>query len=411
MAGVTTDAALAELASYSPHGLALEAACELLVAALPEELVEVVASTGEEPVLRRELVPRKTWLKPPPAFVCNLSSHGLDPRRLFDASREVHAKTVATFEDALLLGFGAILQDGRYFYRHEVHPDRMLARIADTFGQYANERTGLHRHGGRVVLARERLQDPVRLDMPVLLGTPDEPHNWGMWLLLGLPSVAEFLANRDRYAKFLCYVQHPWQRRLLKLAGLDPADLIPHDFARTYRCGELHLISHSWRDLIVTADERMMFVALGDRISRPPAAGTPEKIFVSRLTLTQKHGAYRGLNNEEALIVALQRLGYVVVEPEQLPFEEQVALFRNARSIVGLGGAAMFNAVFCRPGTRVVTIESSLTFVDAHTNIFGSLGLDYGVILGDEDLTDPRASQRRWSLDVPRALERIAAWS
>jgi hypothetical protein len=410
MAGVTTDEALAALASYSPHDRALEAAGELLVAPLPEALMKVVASTGEEPLPRRVLVPRETWLKPPPAFVCNLSTQGLDPRRLFDASREVHAKTVATFEDALLLGFGAILHDGRYHYRHEIHPDQMLARIADAFGQYANEATGLHRHGDRVVVARDRLQDPVRLDMPVLLGTPDEPHNWGMWLLLGLPSVSEFLANRDRYAKFLCYVQHPWQRRLLELAGLDPADLIPHDFARTYRCNELHLIRHSWRDLIVTADERAMFAALGERIARPPAGGTPERIFVSRLTRTRKHGAYRGLNNEEALIEALTPLGYVAVEPERLPLEEQVALFRNARSIVGLGGAAMFNTVFCQPGTKVVTIESSLTFVDAHANIFGSLGLDYGVILGDEDLTDERPVQRRWSLDVPRALEQIAAW-
>jgi capsular polysaccharide biosynthesis protein len=147
------------------------------------------------------------------------------------------------------------------------------------------------------------------------------------------------------------------------------------------------------------------------RIARPPAAGTPEKIFISRLTRTRKHGAYRGLNNEEALIEVLHRIGFVAVEPEQLPLEAQVALFRNARSIVGLGGAAMVNTAFCRPGTRVVTIESTLGFIDGHTNIFGSLGLDYGVILGDEDRTDQRPVQWRWRLDVPRALEQIAARS
>ncbi|GGC41765.1 hypothetical protein GCM10011504_20250 [Siccirubricoccus deserti] len=411
MAGVTTDAALAEVSSYTRHDIAFDAACELLQAELPEDEVRVVPSTGHEPLPRRILVPQQAWLKPPPAFVCNLSSHGLDPRRLFEAQRHTHAKMIDSFEDATLLGFGAIIKDGRYFHRYVNSAELMLARLADGFGGYSNEATGLHRFGDAVVLPRERLEDPVVLDMPVLFGTPEEPHNWGMWLLIGLPSAAEFLANRDRYGKFLCYAEQPWQRRLLEMVGIGPAELIRHDVSRSYRCSALHLIRHSARDLFVTADERAIFAALADRIARPPATGTPEKLFISRLTRTRKLGAYRGMTNEEALIEGLQHLGFVAVEPEYLPFEEQVALFRNARSIVGLGGAAMFNTVFCRPGTRVVTIESTLTFVDAHTNIFGSLGLDYGVILGDEDLTDPRASQRRWSLDVPRALERIAAWS
>jgi hypothetical protein len=58
----------------------------------------------------------------------------------------------------------------------------------------------------------------------------------------------------------------------------------------------------------------------------------------------------------------------------------------------------------------VVTIESTLVFADAHTNLLGSLDLAYGVVLGDEDRTDPRRDQRRWSLDVEQAVAQIAAW-
>jgi capsular polysaccharide biosynthesis protein len=67
----------------------------------------------------------------------------------------------------------------------------------------------------------------------------------------------------------------------------------------------------------------------------------------------------------------------------------------------------MFNVVFSTPGTRVITIESTTNFIDAHTNIFGSAGLEYGVIFGREDRTDPRPNQKRWSLDVDRAVEII----
>ena len=78
--------------------------------------------------------------------------------------------------------------------------------------------------------------------------------------------------------------------------------------------------------------------------------------------------------------------------------------FSSAEIVVGLGGAGMFNCVFCRPGTKVVDIESTPKFCNAHSNLFASADLSYGIIIGAEDRSDPRSNHRNWWLDLDQAL-------
>ena len=103
----------------------------------------------------------------------------------------------------------------------------------------------------------------------------------------------------------------------------------------------------------------------------------------------------------------LRQRGFTIIQPERLEFPEQVRAFSGARVIVGLGGAGMFNAVFARPGTRLVTIESSMSWVASHVNMFASLGLSCGVILGKQDMSDPEPVHKRWQLDIEAAMRQI----
>ena len=56
------------------------------------------------------------------------------------------------------------------------------------------------------------------------------------------------------------------------------------------------------------------------------------------------------------MIEALKPLGFVAIQPEKLSFDEQALTFAQADIIVCEFGAAMANAMFCRPGTKVVEI-------------------------------------------------------
>ena len=96
----------------------------------------------------------------------------------------------------------------------------------------------------------------------------------------------------------------------------------------------------------------------------------------ARLRRTRELNAYRGLLNEQALADRLAALGYLVIEPEFLPAEEQVRLFAAAGRIVAIGGA----------------------------------GLEYGLLIGREDLADSSLAHRRWTLDLHAAMPAVAAF-
>ena len=60
--------------------------------------------------------------------------------------------------------------------------------------------------------------------------------------------------------------------------------------------------------------------------------------------------------NEENLVAALERIGYVTVAPEALTPAEQVALFAQARVILGPVGSAFALSGLAAPGTSIVEI-------------------------------------------------------
>lgn len=85
--------------------------------------------------------------------------------------------------------------------------------------------------------------------------------------------------------------------------------------------------------------------AILSRTSEEPFGAVPaERVFLAR-----PQGDRKSPNRAEIVRVA-ERHGFAVVEPQKLSFEEQVQLFRQARIIVGPGGAAFTNILFCQPG-------------------------------------------------------------
>lgn len=349
---------------------------------------------------------KSEWNKPTPIFTEDLSGLDLNYTRLYEKKRTIHEKKLDELENVYLVGVDSLISGNLHIARND-QAGAILQRYASYYGKPGNADTGLQMVGDRIGIEKTRLSTAEVLPGTTLFGSPDEPDNWGMWLFLGLPTLHEFVQHRREYDKLLCAVHQKWMRDLLDLFKISTDDVHPHDRRRSYLLPRTRVIRHSWRDLCVTESDRELFSELRGRFLQTETPVTnSERIYVSRLSRTRR-GAYRGLVNEEELIDRLSERGFTVVEPEYLSFPQQVRLFAEAKAIIGLGGAGMFNVVFSTPGTRVITIESTTKFIDAHTNIFGSSGLEYGVIFGREDRTDPRPNQKRWSLDVDRAVEII----
>ncbi len=86
------------------------------------------------------------------------------------------------------------------------------------------------------------------------------------------------------------------------------------------------------------------FATLAEKI---PEQTWPKKIFLRR------NSGARKVTNAAELEDLFVSNGYVIVEPEKLTFYQQMLLFNNANAVVAPTGAALGNAIFCKPGTRI----------------------------------------------------------
>jgi hypothetical protein len=363
-----------------------------------------------EPAAREVIDAPATWSRPPPEFVADLSGRRL-AHSLFDTARSRHGTARVRFGPVLVYGshhFHAVMDAGGRLALQESAPDRVRFRIAH---HLANPPPPAAR------VPRLAPGDPVAVDLspaevtalpgPVFFASPTEPDNWGMWLLNVLPSVADWQA-RGRPGKLLCWVRFKWQRALLNFLGVPDESLVAQQEWRAYAVPGLTMHQYTAVDLVPTATDQAVFRRVAAMCGAPEPGGG--KLFVSRKGFAARFG-HRRLLDEDALIAALAARGFRTLEPETLPFREQVRAFRGARMVVGLGGAAMFSTVFCEPGTRLVSIESGPEFAENHASLFAAMGHRHGFILGRRDLDDPAPSHQRWSLDVAAAVRHIDAFT
>ncbi|WP_246692326.1 MULTISPECIES: glycosyltransferase family 61 protein [unclassified Methylobacterium] len=85
---------------------------------------------------------------------------------------------------------------------------------------------------------------------------------------------------------------------------------------------------------------------------------TDRRLFISRKAFTQ-----RALLNEAEIAERLRPLGFEVIYPETMSFLEQVDAFHSAALVVGSSSSALSNALFCRPGCRILgLIHEELAF-------------------------------------------------
>lgn len=88
----------------------------------------------------------------------------------------------------------------------------------------------------------------------------------------------------------------------------------------------------------------------------------------------------RNIFNEDELIFFLKKKGFKIINLEGLNLNRQASIFRNAKVIIGLHGAAFTNLIFCRSNTKIIELKNTYT-KDMYLNIAKKNNLKYyGVI-------------------------------
>jgi capsular polysaccharide biosynthesis protein len=139
-----------------------------------------------------------------------------------------------------------------------------------------------------------------------------------------------------------------WQRDLIAMAVGKPVrelkDKVVRLDAAVHATSMDHYL-HGPGDLLARTRARILAAA--------PAPRTSGR----RLYISRRGHSMRVMINELALEAALRARGFEIVRPERLKAAAQVQLMQEAGVVVGPTGAAMTNALFASPGTRIVEIQ------------------------------------------------------
>lgn len=185
---------------------------------------------------------------------------------------------------------------------------------------------------------------------------------------------------------------HDWQRESLALLGITSERLIQLPKG-CYEVDQLYFPSFPAYATFTTdwtfscADRALVWLReafCGQRLSK-----RDKRIYISREGV-----AHRRIINEEPLMRALEREGFLVVNANPLSISEKIELFGDAAIVVGAHGAGLTHILFAPAGARVVEALDPFHLVGGlYYQMAAALGQDYWYLF---------AENQAWKSATPR---------
>ena len=178
-----------------------------------------------------------------------------------------------------------------------------------------------------------------------------------------------------------------WQLDTLERFGIDRSRVVETRDAPHMECERaLHV------DLTCGINLKMhRFVPLWMKHLYPLDTVEGERL---RLYVRRPEGVRRGISNEAELLPLLEAADIEPVAMEGRSIREQAGLLARADVVVGPHGAALTNAVFCRPGTELVELLSRHVY-PYYYGLAACCGLVYHAVLENPEEDYPRLVNHR----------------
>ena len=220
--------------------------------------------------------------------------------------------------------------------------------------------------------------------------------NYAHWMTEVLPRIALFCAE-ERYKDIPVVVNDGLHQNIMESLFLITGtthEIITLPIGRAIAVNELYLTSvagyvpfdrrtnklsgHSQGVFSPSAFE-MLRNHLNPLGQKATGEAWPEKIYLRR------NSGARKVTNAAELEKLLVVHGYVIVEPEKLTFLQQIQLFYNAKEVVSSTGAALANAIVCKPGTQVTVLMSKHENMIYRywINLLNPFGIKVNYVLGN----------------------------
>jgi Glycosyltransferase 61 len=241
---------------------------------------------------------------------------------------------------------------------------------------------------------------------PIVLLCSTEPSNYGSFLFRILPKLRTLRNAGLDHLPVMVPIYAQSMADFLLLSGIDESRIVRHYANAVYKINRAIVLSLRNSQAYLD-DESLAYFTYMRNTYGVPSQG--RRLYLTRRSLGAASNAAqtRVMRNESEVIEALESHGFEIVEPSRLSAIEQIRLFSSASIVVGPSGSAMFNVVFCHPGTKLVDIESEPHWIHAHMCLFGSLGLDYGIFEGSADDRNFGVAHKPFTVDVEALMRRV----
>ena len=239
----------------------------------------------------------------------------------------------------------------------------------------------------------------VEDDVPALICGDAWSSNHYHFLNHTLPAIDAVAGEAGR--RLLLHQLRPVHARMLSVLGHDrhPTTTLQPGHQYRIRRAEFCNLTVGIADFACSATIQ----APHDRLA---GAVPDDGVHAGRLYVSRLDDPHRRMAGEAELVDGLRRRGFTIASPAQTTLEEQVALFRRARFVVGPHGAGLANVSFCRPGTAVYDllpehfVEPSILTLAIRRDAPAWVDAFPGAAA-------PTSHTLDWVLDVPAALARV----
>jgi capsular polysaccharide biosynthesis protein len=217
--------------------------------------------------------------------------------------------------------------------------------------------------------------------------------NYGHWHRDVLGQLYGVLPLLPRDTRFVVPLRlAAFQRETIRALGISEERLVPMGSHQTFQVEDLFFTPHTespaprWRWL-----REGILSAYGIC----PTQGT------RRLYISRRDFARRGVLNEAEVEACLANYGFETIMPEKLSHRDQVALFAQAKVIVGSHGAGLTNVLYAPRGACLIDILAPTFVTPFFLEICDALECRYVYFFGETIMDKAGIGGKEVNLNVP----------
>ena len=230
-------------------------------------------------------------------------------------------------------------------------------------------------NGGNLVVSRAAERD---ITEPCFLGFNSGHTNYAHWLTDNLIYLYVYVTKMKPLGIKIVLPDSllGFAKETVEIMGIEAADIIVAG-DEVLAFDDLHFMDTIYFGEIPQIFKEAVQHLKANGLKGRPAPSVDQSVYISR-----RDAVSRPLINNAELEARLLQSGFDIVATGELTLRAQIALFANAKIVVGQHGAGLINAIFCEPGAVLIEIFPEY-MLQAHFWTAASLvGVRYGFVSG-----------------------------